>query len=224
MYKCYFFFFCVSPKAPSAPPRKVTVTESGSNGTAVVVSWQPPPEEEQNGVVQEYKVTHTYTHPLSNKYSKHLSGLSKWDLFCWNIIEMQTWLQTEQTKEEGNVIPAGGVPLCSHQGLFSSVCWKSRKKKGMKLNSGEWMVMLWKQCHLVEVWESYSLLRFKWWNLGKICHFRPSNNVFFCSHWAPSQEKSFICFLFIFVGIEGVQGCGVAIIFQKLKANILGTK
>uniref|UniRef100_A0A3Q2Q7K6 Roundabout guidance receptor 1 n=1 Tax=Fundulus heteroclitus TaxID=8078 RepID=A0A3Q2Q7K6_FUNHE len=43
-------------EAPSAPPRKVIVTESGSNGTAVVVSWQPPPEEEQNGVVQEYKV------------------------------------------------------------------------------------------------------------------------------------------------------------------------
>uniref|UniRef100_M4A6G7 Roundabout, axon guidance receptor, homolog 1 (Drosophila) n=1 Tax=Xiphophorus maculatus TaxID=8083 RepID=M4A6G7_XIPMA len=43
-------------EAPSAPPRKVTVTESGSNGTAVVVSWQPPPEEEQNGVVQEYKI------------------------------------------------------------------------------------------------------------------------------------------------------------------------
>ncbi|XP_013869565.1 roundabout homolog 1 isoform X2 [Austrofundulus limnaeus] len=43
-------------EAPSAPPRKVTVTESGDNGTAIVVSWQPPPEEEQNGVVQEYKV------------------------------------------------------------------------------------------------------------------------------------------------------------------------
>lgn len=33
------------------------MTESGDNGTAIVVSWQPPPEEEQNGVVQEYKVT-----------------------------------------------------------------------------------------------------------------------------------------------------------------------
>uniref|UniRef100_A0A672FAR0 Roundabout, axon guidance receptor, homolog 1 (Drosophila) n=1 Tax=Salarias fasciatus TaxID=181472 RepID=A0A672FAR0_SALFA len=43
-------------EAPSAPPRKVTVTESGDNGTAIVVSWQPPPEEEQNGVVQEYKI------------------------------------------------------------------------------------------------------------------------------------------------------------------------
>ncbi|XP_061828600.1 roundabout homolog 1 [Nerophis lumbriciformis] len=43
-------------EAPSAPPREVTVTESGDNGTAIVVSWQPPPEEEQNGVVQEYKV------------------------------------------------------------------------------------------------------------------------------------------------------------------------
>ncbi|XP_047246912.1 roundabout homolog 1 isoform X1 [Girardinichthys multiradiatus] len=43
-------------EAPSAPPRKVTVTESGSNGTAVAISWQPPPEEEQNGVVQEYKI------------------------------------------------------------------------------------------------------------------------------------------------------------------------
>uniref|UniRef100_A0A3P8NGC6 Roundabout, axon guidance receptor, homolog 1 (Drosophila) n=1 Tax=Astatotilapia calliptera TaxID=8154 RepID=A0A3P8NGC6_ASTCA len=43
-------------EAPSAPPRKVTVTESGDNGTAIIVSWQPPPEEEQNGVVQEYKI------------------------------------------------------------------------------------------------------------------------------------------------------------------------
>uniref|UniRef100_A0A3Q3EDK3 Roundabout, axon guidance receptor, homolog 1 (Drosophila) n=1 Tax=Labrus bergylta TaxID=56723 RepID=A0A3Q3EDK3_9LABR len=43
-------------EAPSAPPREVTVTESGDNGTAVLVSWQPPPEEEQNGVVQEYKI------------------------------------------------------------------------------------------------------------------------------------------------------------------------
>ncbi|XP_026228615.1 roundabout homolog 1 isoform X1 [Anabas testudineus] len=43
-------------EAPSAPPRDVTVTESGDNGTAIVVSWQPPPEEEQNGVVQEYKI------------------------------------------------------------------------------------------------------------------------------------------------------------------------
>ncbi|XP_047449788.1 roundabout homolog 1 isoform X8 [Mugil cephalus] len=43
-------------EAPSAPPRQVTVTESGDNGTAIVVSWQPPPEEEQNGVVQEYKI------------------------------------------------------------------------------------------------------------------------------------------------------------------------
>ncbi|XP_053728754.1 roundabout homolog 1 isoform X3 [Synchiropus splendidus] len=43
-------------EAPSAPPREVTVTESGDNGTAIVVSWQPPPEEEQNGLVQEYKI------------------------------------------------------------------------------------------------------------------------------------------------------------------------
>uniref|UniRef100_A0A667WFS5 Roundabout guidance receptor 1 n=1 Tax=Myripristis murdjan TaxID=586833 RepID=A0A667WFS5_9TELE len=43
-------------EAPSAPPREVTVTESGDNGTAIVVSWQPPPEDEQNGVVQEYKI------------------------------------------------------------------------------------------------------------------------------------------------------------------------
>uniref|UniRef100_A0AAQ4PNH3 Roundabout, axon guidance receptor, homolog 1 (Drosophila) n=1 Tax=Gasterosteus aculeatus aculeatus TaxID=481459 RepID=A0AAQ4PNH3_GASAC len=43
-------------EAPSAPPREVTVAESGDNGTAIVVSWQPPPEEERNGVVQEYKI------------------------------------------------------------------------------------------------------------------------------------------------------------------------
>lgn len=47
--------------APSAPPREVTVTESGDNGTAIVVSWQPPPPEDQNGVVQEYKVTNNYS-------------------------------------------------------------------------------------------------------------------------------------------------------------------
>lgn len=49
--------FCLLPSVPSAPPREVTVTESGDNGTAIIVSWQPPPEEEQNGVVLEYKVT-----------------------------------------------------------------------------------------------------------------------------------------------------------------------
>nr|XP_057936073.1 roundabout homolog 1 isoform X6 [Doryrhamphus excisus] len=43
-------------EAPSAPPREVTVTESGDNGTTILVSWQPPPEEKQNGVVQEYKI------------------------------------------------------------------------------------------------------------------------------------------------------------------------
>ncbi|XP_041733998.2 roundabout homolog 1-like [Coregonus clupeaformis] len=43
-------------EAPSAAPRGVTITESGDNGTAIVVSWQPPPEEEQNGLVQEYKI------------------------------------------------------------------------------------------------------------------------------------------------------------------------
>ena len=55
--KVCFLSFVYPPSAPSAPPREVTVTESGDNGTAIVVSWQPPPEEEQNGVVQEYKVT-----------------------------------------------------------------------------------------------------------------------------------------------------------------------
>lgn len=49
--------FCLLLSVPSAPPREVTVTESGDNGTAIIVSWQPPPEEEQNGVVLEYKVT-----------------------------------------------------------------------------------------------------------------------------------------------------------------------
>uniref|UniRef100_A0A671QAH6 Roundabout homolog 1-like n=1 Tax=Sinocyclocheilus anshuiensis TaxID=1608454 RepID=A0A671QAH6_9TELE len=43
-------------EAPSAAPRGVTVTGSGDNSTAILVSWQPPPEEEQNGVVQEYKI------------------------------------------------------------------------------------------------------------------------------------------------------------------------
>uniref|UniRef100_A0A673M2K9 Roundabout, axon guidance receptor, homolog 1 (Drosophila) n=1 Tax=Sinocyclocheilus rhinocerous TaxID=307959 RepID=A0A673M2K9_9TELE len=43
-------------EAPSAAPRGLTVTGSGDNGTAILVSWQPPPEEEQNGVVQEYKI------------------------------------------------------------------------------------------------------------------------------------------------------------------------
>lgn len=55
--KVWFLSFVSSLSAPSAAPREVTVTESGDNGTAIVVSWQPPPEEEQNGVVQEYKVT-----------------------------------------------------------------------------------------------------------------------------------------------------------------------
>ncbi|KAA0701788.1 Roundabout -like protein 1 [Triplophysa tibetana] len=43
-------------EAPSAAPRGVTLTGSGDNGTAILVSWQPPPEEEQNGMVQEYKI------------------------------------------------------------------------------------------------------------------------------------------------------------------------
>uniref|UniRef100_A0A4W4FP04 Roundabout, axon guidance receptor, homolog 1 (Drosophila) n=2 Tax=Electrophorus electricus TaxID=8005 RepID=A0A4W4FP04_ELEEL len=43
-------------EAPSAAPRGVTVTESGDNGTVVLLSWQAPPEDEQNGVVQEYKI------------------------------------------------------------------------------------------------------------------------------------------------------------------------
>ncbi|XP_055022954.1 LOW QUALITY PROTEIN: roundabout homolog 1 [Boleophthalmus pectinirostris] len=43
-------------EAPSAPPRDVTVTESGDNGTTILVSWQPPPEDERNGLVQEYKI------------------------------------------------------------------------------------------------------------------------------------------------------------------------
>lgn len=64
MYKGVFFIFCLSPSAPSAPPRKVTVMESGDNGTAIVVSWQPPPEDEQNGVVQEYKVTKKHSQQL----------------------------------------------------------------------------------------------------------------------------------------------------------------
>lgn len=63
-YMNIFFLLSTSP-APSAPPRKVTVTESGDNGTAIIVSWQPPPEEEQNGVVQEYKVTRKKKNPNS---------------------------------------------------------------------------------------------------------------------------------------------------------------
>ncbi|KAJ8402305.1 hypothetical protein AAFF_G00371700 [Aldrovandia affinis] len=43
-------------EAPSAAPRRVTVTKSSGNGTAIVVAWQPPPVEEHNGVVQEYKI------------------------------------------------------------------------------------------------------------------------------------------------------------------------
>lgn len=65
MYEGVFFIFCLPPSAPSAPPREVTVTESGDNGTAIVVSWQPPPEEEQNGVVQEYKVTKKKKQPAA---------------------------------------------------------------------------------------------------------------------------------------------------------------
>uniref|UniRef100_A0AAY4AVP6 Roundabout homolog 1-like n=1 Tax=Denticeps clupeoides TaxID=299321 RepID=A0AAY4AVP6_9TELE len=43
-------------EAPSGAPRRVTVTKSDTNGTAILVAWQPPPEEQQNGVVQEYKI------------------------------------------------------------------------------------------------------------------------------------------------------------------------
>lgn len=57
IYEGVIFVFFLLLSAPSAPPREVTVTESGDNGTAIIVSWQPPPEGERNGVVQEYKVT-----------------------------------------------------------------------------------------------------------------------------------------------------------------------
>lgn len=73
----YFFFliFCLLPSAPSAAPREVTVTESGDNGTAIVVSWQPPPEEEQNGVVQEYKVTIKQHPPAQTQTHTHTKQL-----------------------------------------------------------------------------------------------------------------------------------------------------
>lgn len=73
--RCNFYLL---PSVPSAPPREVTVTESGDNGTAIIVSWQPPPEEEQNGVVLEYKVT-----IIIKKKSD--SCLRMWDLYCGDI-------------------------------------------------------------------------------------------------------------------------------------------
>lgn len=81
MKVCFFFFFvfCLHPSAPSAPPREVTVTGSGDNGTSITVSWQPPPEEEQNGVVQEYKVTKSQPE-------------------CRDTKETKTGMQTEQIK------------------------------------------------------------------------------------------------------------------------------
>lgn len=86
--------FCPLPSAPSAPPREVTVTESGDNGTAIIVSWQPPPEEEQNGVVLEYKVTII----IIKKCSYLLSGRVR--LILWrNTKGMQTRIQTKQIRE-----------------------------------------------------------------------------------------------------------------------------
>lgn len=61
------------------------MTESGDNGTAIVVSWQPPPEEEQNGVVQEYKVT--------NKNSSYLMS-DKWESYCRDTQRRKTGMQT----------------------------------------------------------------------------------------------------------------------------------
>lgn len=72
--------FCLFPSVPSAPPREVTVTESGDNGTAIIVSWQPPPQEEQNGVVLEYKVTIIVIIIIIKK--KKLSCLCEWDWYC----------------------------------------------------------------------------------------------------------------------------------------------
>ncbi|KAM9468629.1 roundabout homolog 1 isoform 2-T2 [Clarias gariepinus] len=43
-------------EVPSAAPRDVTVTHSGDNGTAILLSWQAPPEDKRNGVVQEYRI------------------------------------------------------------------------------------------------------------------------------------------------------------------------
>lgn len=74
--------FCLLPSVPSAPPREVTVTESGDNGTAIIVSWQPPPEEEQNGVVLEYKVTIIMIIKKEKKKKAAISCQRKWDLYC----------------------------------------------------------------------------------------------------------------------------------------------
>lgn len=93
-WRCVFFIFCLPRSAPGAPPREVTVTESGDNGTAVMVSWQPPPEEEQNGVILEYKVTDTQK-IKKIKQPAAPSGLSKQDSYCRDTKEKQTEIQTD---------------------------------------------------------------------------------------------------------------------------------
>lgn len=55
------------------------MTESGDNGTAIIVSWQPPPEEEQNGVVLEYKVAIIM---IIIKKNAAISCLREWDSYC----------------------------------------------------------------------------------------------------------------------------------------------
>lgn len=88
--------FCLFPSVPSAPPREVTVTESGDNGTAIIVSWQPPLEEEQNGVVLEYKVT------ISSDNLKKCSCLmsARVSLVLYRYTkETKTRIQTKQIRE-----------------------------------------------------------------------------------------------------------------------------
>lgn len=93
--------FCLPPSAPSAPPREVTVTESGDNGTAIMVSWQPPPEEMQNGVVQEYKVrkknqTGIQTKHITETMHRHRKVMYSWlghsfALPLWNDIQRRVY-------------------------------------------------------------------------------------------------------------------------------------
>lgn len=73
------------------------MTESGDNGTAIIVSWQPPPEEEQNGVVLEYKVAIIMI--IIKKKRSYLMS-ARVGLVLWRRTkEMQTRIQADQIRE-----------------------------------------------------------------------------------------------------------------------------
>uniref|UniRef100_A0A673XMJ4 Roundabout guidance receptor 1 n=1 Tax=Salmo trutta TaxID=8032 RepID=A0A673XMJ4_SALTR len=130
-------------EAPSAAPRGVTVSESGDNGTAIVVSWQPPPEEEQNGVVQEYKVRTLAGTP---KFSLHTLRVVKGSVLRYSnssgrmtegVLEPENTLsqQISEVVKQPAFIAGIGAACWIILMVFSIWLYRQRKKRsGLSTN------------------------------------------------------------------------------------------